>query len=390
MALSGAARRASLPAVLILAAVQFTIIVDETAVALLAPSVGRDLVLGDQARHLLVTPFAAAFVAMLPVAVVALRRADPPKALPWAACAFAVSAIAGAVAPTTAALIVARAAQGATAAATTTCVLATLHLVTAGRPTRTRDFAVFSTVSGAGSIAALLVAGPLAALSWRWCFWAVAIAAVAFSLAWLAVGITGPDQRITPEDVRRHGGWRGLDWQAYAMIAAANAVLAASVITVSFGLQDDHSWSPIAAGLGFLPLNIAAAGGAIVVSRCSTTPQSAGRLLAAGFIALVVGCSTLAFASTGPAAMLVATVPIGLGIGIAFPLVNSRVLTGSEPRAIYRAAGLGIAQQAGLAVGAVVAAARSGTALAILAAVVAVGTIITASAALSNVARTRP
>ncbi|MCF8571961.1 MFS transporter [Gordonia sp. HY002] len=389
--MTGAVRSTRLLAVVVLAAVQFTIILDETAIALLAPSVGRDLDLGDQARHLLVTPFAASFVVMLPVAVLALRRVDPSRALPLVACAFALSAVAGALAPTTISLVVARSAQGATAAATTICVLAALHLVTMGRPSRTRDFAVFSTVSGAGSITALLVAGPLAAVSWRWCFWAVAIAVLTCMLAWRAVSSAVPGQspdaghRIEPDDHRSPIARR--DWHAHATVVAANAILAASVITVSFALQQDHGWSPIAAGLGFGPLNVAAAAGAVLVARRSAGPEGARNLLIAGFFALVLGCSVLAATPVDPAVLITATVPIGFGIGVAFPLANDRALAGPGHRALQRAAELGVAQQTGLAVGAVVAAAHSGFALAALACVVTVGVL--SAGAVAAVGRAR-
>lgn len=385
--MTGAVRPTPLLAVLVLAAVQFTIILDETAIALLAPSVGRDLDLGDQARHLLVTPFAASFVVMLPVAVFALRRVDPSRALPWVAGAFALSAVAGALAPTTTSLVVARSAQGATAATTTICVLAALHLATMGSPSRTRDFAVFSTVSGAGSITALLVAGPLAAISWRWCFWAVAIAVVACTVAWRAVSSAVPDQRIEPAAKRTPIVRR--DWQAYATVVAANAVLAASVITVSFALQQDHGWSPIAAGLGFGPLNVAAAVGAVLVARWSAGPASARNLLIAGFFALVLGCSALAATPVDPAVLIAATVPIGFGIGVAFPLANDRALSGPGRRALQRAAELGVAQQTGLAVGAGVAAAHSGFALAALACVVTVGVLSAGAVAAATVGHAR-
>ncbi|MCF8589040.1 MFS transporter [Gordonia liuliyuniae] len=369
VSVTGAYRQSTLPVVFVLAAVQFTIIVDETAIALLAPSVARDLDLGDQARHLLVTPFAAAFVVMLPGTVVALRRVDPRRALPWAASAFAVSAAAGALTPTAASLIAARAMQGATAAVTTTCVLAALHLATANASTRARDFAVFSTVSGAGAIAALVVAAPLATVSWRWCFWAVGVAATVCTIGWLVASQPRADRGVGLRSARlstTNGGLFG-----YAAIVAANAILAASVITVSFALQQDHGWTPVAAGLGFLPLNAAAAAGAITVARGSSTPPGVRRLLVCAFAALAVGCAALAGAPGTSTAIIVATVPIGFGVGVAFPLVNGHILAGRGDETLNRAAGLGMAQQIGLGIGALAAAAHSDLTLVILAGMVA-------------------
>lgn len=170
--------------VIVLALAQFLVIVDETSVALLAPSVARDFGLGAQARQVLVTPFAVAFVCALPVTGLLLRRVDPRMVVAPAILVFGLTATTGALAPTLGYLVAARAAQGVAAAVAATCILASLHLVTRDDPRRVRGFAVFSLISGSGSIAALLIAAPLAAHSWRWCFWAIAVSAVICAFAW--------------------------------------------------------------------------------------------------------------------------------------------------------------------------------------------------------------
>jgi len=353
-------------AVLVLAATAFTVVVDETSIALLGPSVAADFGLGDQIRHLLVTPFAAAFIGTLPVAVLIFGRVDPRRAVAPAVCVFAGSAAAGALAPSVLALVGARVAQGAAAAVVMTCVLASLHVVTADSPTRTRDFALFSVVSGSGAVAALLVAAPLATVSWRLCFWAVCAAALCCVAGWLTVGSESSEAR------RSQPGTSGSStpWRALSTTSLVNAVLSASVITVSFAVQQDHGWSPAETGIGFLPLNGAAAIGAVVVSRFSA--RLGQRFLLCGGIGLLAaGCALLGVVPQQPAAILSATVPLGLGLGIALPLVNDGVLRGADSRPMHRAAALGVAQQIGLAVGAVIAAVHSPVALGVLAACVA-------------------
>ena len=349
-------------AVLVLAATAFTVVVDETSIALLGPSVAAEFGLGDQVRHLLVTPFAAAFIGTLPAAVLLFGRVDPRRAVAPATCVFAVSAAAGALAPSVFALVSARAAQGAAAAVVMTCVLASLHVVTVDSQTRTRDFALFSVVSGAGAVAALLVAAPLATVSWRLCFWAVCAAALCCVAGWLAVGSESSDGgRSQP------GAPGSTPWRALSTTSIVNAVLSASVITVSFAVQQDHDWSPAETGIGFLPLNGAAAIGAVVVSRFAD--RLGPRFLLCGGIGLLaMGCALLSLVPERPAAILAATVPLGLGLGVALPLVNDGVLTGSDNRPMHRAAALGVAQQIGLAVGALIAAVHSPVALSVLAA----------------------
>ena len=374
-----------LATVLVLACIQYVIIVDESAIALLAPVVGRDFAMGDDARHALVTPFAAAFVLALPAAAALLHRADPRRILVPVTIAFGVCAAAGALARSPMSLMLARAAQGASAGLTATCVLAALHLLTRDSATRLRDFAVFSVVSGAGAISALVVAGPLATVSWRWCFVAVAVGAAILGCAWPAVlraAQPATDRPVTARSVADLAVTHGTGEEsavapanrsqrfvsppvAVLTIAASNALLAASVITVSFAVQDEHGWTATAAGLAFLPLNAAAALSAAAVARASRQVGSAA-VTAVGIALLASGCAGLA-AADDPAHLIAAGVPIGLGIGLVFPLVNDRALAGSRS-GLRRAAVVGAAQQVGLAVGALVAAIHRGSALVALAA----------------------
>ncbi|WP_235831555.1 MFS transporter [Gordonia zhaorongruii] len=370
-------------AVPVLAAVQFVIVVDETAIALLGPQVAHEFATGDEIRHLLITPFAAAFVMLLPLTALALRGLDPRRAVGPAAVAFAVSAAAGALAPSVAWLVAARAAQGATAAVATTCVLASLHLVTMHSSRRTRDFAIFSVLSGAGAMAALLIAAPIATASWRWCFWAVGSAAMVCALGWRAIrgavgGAAAETRAVTDQSTSVAHGAAGLGRpgavRTFVSVVAANAVLSATVITASFALQQDHGWTPMSTGLAFLALNAAAAAGAVIVGRSHS--GRSGRLLTLGGIALAVGCAGIAVVPDTPLALIGATVPVGLGIGVVFPIVNDRALMVATSRPLGGAAALGTTQQVGLASGAVVAALHSGIALAVLAAAVALVVVV--------------
>lgn len=364
--------------VVVLALAQFLVIVDETAVSLLAPSVAREFGLGAQARQVLVTPFAVAFVCALPVTGLLLRRVDPRMVVAPALVAFGLTATTGALAPTLGYLVAARAAQGVAAAVTATCILASLHLVTRRDPRRVRAFAVFSLISGSGSIAALVIAGPLAAHSWRWCFWAIAVSAVGCAGAWGAV-LPRRLPRLCGEPSARPSvnavfGRDALTRWTFAAVVGANAVLAMVVITVSFALQQDRGWSATWAGLGFLPSNAAAGFGAFLVAR-SSRRLSTRRLLAIGTAVLAAGAACAATMPSGPIMLLAITIPVGLGIGIVFPVANHGTLETAGVRPVARAATLGVAQQVGLAAGALVAASRSGMVMVVLSAVLGVGLI---------------
>ncbi|MGV9669597.1 MFS transporter [Gordonia sp. NPDC003504] len=358
--------------VLILACVQFVIVVDETGVALLAPAMAREFSLGASARQILVTPFAIAFVCGLPLAGLAMRTFDPGRVLMPAALFFGIGASSGAVVPTVGWLVFTRVVQGLSAAVVTTSVLACLHVLTRKDPRRLRAFAGFSLMSGSGAVAALIVIGPLADLSWRWCFWAIGITAVIGGLAWgvfavprvVGAGVTAPAQ-----DRRRCG----IDLETRRSLAAvigANAVLAATVINTSFLLQQEYGWSAAETGWGFLVLNAAAAIGTVVVARTGSPSAARGALLV-GFVFLVLGCVTVAVAARSAGWAVAATIPVGLGVGLVFPLVNHGSLASAQDRSMGRAAQVGAAQQVGLAAGALVAAVHTPAALAGLAAVVA-------------------
>ncbi|MET9199294.1 MFS transporter [Gordonia sp. NPDC003585] len=368
-------------AVLVLAFTQFVIIVDETVVSLLGPAVADELGLGGEARHVLVTPFAAAFVCTLPLAGVLLRWADPRIVVAPATLAFAVTAGSAARAQTLTDLVASRAAQGVAGAVVTTGVLASLHLVTRGYRRRVRAFAVFSLISGSGSVTALLVVAPLATHSWRWCYWAIAAAALVCAGGWVMAARrtvrSEPEQHVEPhrDHVDPLTAW------TFSATVGGNAVLAATVITASFVLQQDFGWTPTSAGLGFLPLNGAAALGAAVVGAVSPA-RAVGRLLAVGTVLLAAGCVLFAVVTLTPITLLAITIPVGLGIGVVFPLANHATLATATERSVARAAALGTAQQAGLAGGALIAATRSAVVFA------AMGAVLVAALALAALSST--
>ncbi|MDY6811240.1 MAG: MFS transporter, partial [Actinomycetota bacterium] len=233
---------------------------------------------------------------------------------------------------------------------------------------------------------------PLAGLSWRWCFGAVAAGALICAGAWVAVSPrlrrvssarpATPDPPFSASPPSRRD--RLTAW-TFAAVVGANAVLALTVISVSFDLQQGHGWSATQMGWGFLPSNGAAAVGALVVARLGAR-ASAHRLLIVGMIVLGVSCVGLATASPTPITLLVITIPVGLGIGMVFPIANHGTLETAGTRPLGRAAALGAAQQAGLAAGAVVAATRSDGAVLALAIVVGIGVVTVLALSVKDVA----
>lgn len=366
-----------LVAVSILACVQFVIVVDETTVGLVAPVIARDLSLGSSARHVLITPFACAFVCGLPVAGLLLRRVAPVRTLAPTVVSFAVSAVVGGCAVTTAQLVVTRAAQGFSAAMVTTGVLAALHTATRADPRRMRAFAGFSLLSGSGALAALLVVGPIADVSWRWCFWGIGAAAAVCALWWK---LCARARSAQPGGVGDVVPWVGIDpttTAAMGAVVATNALLTAAVITASFTLQADRGWSAAMTGVGLLPLNAAAAIGTLMVATSSD--RAGGAVPAIGATALAIGGAAITWWAGVLGStqwLLLATIPLGLGVGVVFPLMNSRSMDTAGALSMGRAAQLGAAAQVGVAVGALVASAHWSFGPAGLASIAAVAVIV--------------
>lgn len=368
-------------AVALLAAVQFTVVVDEAAVPLLGPVIAADLGLGEVSRHVLVTPFALAFIVTLPLAGIVLRSIRPQRLLSPSLFLFAASAASLSLAHSLPWLVASRAVQGAAAAVVATSVLASLHAATRYDRRRGAAFGMFSLVSGSGAVVSLVVLGPLAGLSWRWCPLAIGVLAGGLCIAWIrrarddgsGPGEGAPRNQTDPEaredavvdavgDETAEAPFSATT--SFCAVVAANTALSAATVTMSFALQQTFSWSPGGAGFAFLPLNAAVAL-AIVLAVRTRFALAAGTRLVTGLCLLAVGCGAVALGSAAPSGVWVATagIVVGLGLGLVLPLANDGALAGSEEGAMRRAMWLGLAQQAGLGVGALAAAAHAPAAL---------------------------
>lgn len=363
-------------AITLLAAVQFTVIVDEAAVPLLGPVIATDLGLGEVSRHVLVTPFALAFIVTLPLAGIVLRSMRPQRLLSPSLLLFAASAASLSLAHSLPWLVASRAVQGAAAAAVATSVLASLHSTTRYDPRRGAAFGLFSLVSGSGAVVSLVVLGPLAGLSWRWCPLAIGVLAGGLCIAWFrrvrdrgSEPEEGATRNQTTPEARENAGVDAVGDEtaeaplsaatSFCAVVAANTALSAATVTMSFALQQTFSWSPGSAGFAFLPLNAAAAL-AIVLAVRTRFASAAGTRLVTGLCLLAAGCGSVALGSAAPEGAWVAAagIVVGLGLGLVLPLANDGALAGSEDGAMRRAMWLGLAQQAGLGAGALAATAH--------------------------------
>ena len=399
-------------AVLILLCVaEFMVILDITVVNVALPSISRALGLSAAGLPWVVT----AYVLMTGgLTLLGGRAADllGRKRVFLAGLAlFTAASLASGLAPAAGPLIGARAAQGLGAALLTPAALSVIAATYAGAQ-RATALSVWGALGAAGAAAGVLLGGVLTTwLGWRSVFlinvpvgaaaWILAgrliprPAAAARGLAGLdlpgaLLGVTGLGTAIYAITGAPGHGWAsawtiGLLLVAAALLAAfalaeraapaplfpprawrnrrltsgalvmlgATGVLVAAFFLGSLYLQDVLGYSPIRAGLGFLPLVLVIGAGAHLASRL--LGRAGSRVLAAAGLALMAGGALLlaqASAAAGYPGLLPGFLVLGFGTGLVFPAASVTALADAGPGDAGFASGfLGTAHELGAALG---------------------------------------
>ena len=395
-----------------IATAQLMVALDATVINIALPSAQRALDISDPQRQWVVTAYTLAFGGLV---ILGGRVADTigrRRAFLIGLAGFALASAAGGAAPTFEALLGARAVQGACAALLTPTALSLLAVTFTQPRERAKAFAVFGAIAGTGGALGLLLGGALTQyLNWRWCLFVnVPIAAIAFVAA-SRVLPTSPAQR--GQRIDAPGAvliTAGLVSVVYGLSSAASRGWAApvtlSTIALGLALVGAFAWaearatepllplrvvadrnragsylgiglavvamyglfllltydfqivlrySPLRAGLAFLPLSFAVLASSTLISR-ALMPRLAPRLLMApGLLAGAVGMATLTGLQAGAgyaAHVLPAEILLGLGMGAVFVPAFSTATLGVGPRdAGVASAVAGTAQQIGASVG---------------------------------------
>ena len=322
----------------VLALAQLMIVLDATIMTIALPSAQRDLGFSAGDRQWVVTAYSLAFGGLLVIGgrigdLVGRRRTFIAGLI-----GFAAASAAGGAAPTFAALVAARAVQGAFAALLAPSALALLSTTFTGTAQRAKALSVYTAVAGGGGAIGLLLGGALTGtVSWRWCLY-VNIAFAALALAGAIV--------VLPRQARVSGA--RLDLLGSAIIAAGLAGL-----VFGLGQASAHGWTsaatlvPIAVGVGLLAVF------APIEStlRHPLVPPSvlADRVRGTAYLGLVVGGigvfgmfllltyylqTVLGYA---PLRAGVAFLPFVAAVGITSALVGNRLLPRLGPRAVVPA-----------------------------------------------------
>jgi EmrB/QacA subfamily drug resistance transporter len=370
---------------------QLMVVLDATIVNIALPSAQRALGFGIADRQWVITAYALAFGGLL---IVGGRLSDllgRKRTFVAGLIGFAIASAVGGAAPDFAALVAARAVQGAFGALLAPSALALLITTFTDPRERGKALGIYTAIAGGGGAIGLILGGVLTEyLSWRWCLYvnvAFAAAALAGAAAWIRNQPGNPGARIdVPGSLLAVGGLVGIvygfsqaaadGWGSASVVGpiAAGAVLLAAftvverrvahplvplgIITdrtrgtaylgalisgigligmfllVTFYLQNVLAFAPLQAGLAFLPFIVGVVAAANFVSNRGLArfgPKKVvpvGMILAAGGSGLLTGIGT--HGGYGPW-VAPALVLMGLGTGCIVTVAFSLGPVGARP-----------------------------------------------------------
>jgi EmrB/QacA subfamily drug resistance transporter len=407
-----AAERRRWIALVFIALAQLMVVLDTTIVSIALPSAQAALRISNADRQWVITAYTLAFGGLLLIGGRVADYAGRKRAFLIGLIGFAAASAVGGAAADPAMLIGARAAQGAFGALLAPTVLSLLTVTFAEPRDRARAFAVFGAVASGGAALGLILGGVLTEyLSWRWCLYVNAPIAVVVAIGGAAVlpavrpagrpRLDGPGAVLAAggllslvfavSEAASHGWTSALVvgllitagalltvfvWAegraaspllplrvvldrnrggAYLAVAFTVAGMYGLFLFLTFYLQVVRHYSPVGAGLAFLPLSAAVLVSSTVISS-RLSPLVAPRALIAPGLVLGVGAMLVLtrLTVTGGFAshVLPAELLLGLGMGAVFATAFNTGTQRVAPRdAGVASAVLNTSQQAGGSIG---------------------------------------
>ncbi|WP_229675855.1 MFS transporter [Hoyosella rhizosphaerae] len=157
-------------AIVVLSALQLMVVLDGTVVNLALARLQDDLGLTDSGRTWVITSYALAFGGLM---LLGGRLGDSfgrKRMFMFGVALFTFASLIAGVATTDSILIFARGLQGVGAAVASPTAFALVATTFAAGPVRNQAFAIFAMMTALGSVSGLLVGGALTEVSWRWIF----------------------------------------------------------------------------------------------------------------------------------------------------------------------------------------------------------------------------
>jgi EmrB/QacA subfamily drug resistance transporter len=416
-------------ALAIVALAQLMVALDATIVSIALPSAQRTLGFSDADRGWVITAYTLSFGGLL---LLGGRMADylgRKRAFLIGLAGFAAASALGGAAPNFVVLVIARALQGASGALLAPTALSLLAVTFTEPRERANAFAVYGTIAGTGGALGLLLGGAITQyLDWRWCLYVNdAIAVMAAAGAWFVISDvrfpsrpgfdipgallgTGALVAVVYACTRAiTDGWSSWPVLSLAAVGCALVVLfiwrearagspllplrivldrnrggayvsAALMIAGMFGaflfityyLQVVLRYSPLQAGLAFLPLSVASQFSSWAIASRLMPHVPPRFLMAPGALVAAAGMALLTQLQVGSGyagLILPAEILIGAGISCVMVPAFSVGTHGVNPReAGVAAATVNAAAQVGGSIGtAVLNMVATGTAIAYLA-----------------------
>jgi EmrB/QacA subfamily drug resistance transporter len=400
-------------ALIFIALAQLMVVLDSTIVNIALPSAQADLGISDGNRQWVITAYALAFGGLL---LFGGRVADlwgRRRAFIIGLTGFALASALGGAAQNEAMLYASRALQGVFGALAAPAALSLLTVLFTNPRERAKAFGVYGAIAGAGAAVGLLLGGVLTEwLGWRWTFFVnIPFAVVAAAGAVLVIREPEEARNRSTLDVpgvvlaslglvalvygfarAEHEGWG--ESVTVSMLVAAGVLLTLFVIVESrvrapllplrvvtdrnrggayltlglaiiamfglflfltFYLQGVRGYSPIQAGLAFLPTTAGMVTGSTQIGARLVTRVPPRFLMGPGFLVASLGLlllTQLDVDSSYWATVLPAQLLLGLGMGTAFMPGMSLATARVKPTdAGVASAMVNVSQQVGGAIG---------------------------------------
>ena len=399
-------------ALVLIAVAQLMIALDATIVSIALPSAQAALGASDANRQWVIAAYTLAFGGLLLLGGRLADHIGRKRAFLAGLIGFAVASVIGGEAPSFVVLVAARALQGAFAAVLAPTALSLLAVSFTQPRERATAFAVYGSIAGSGAAVGLLLGGTLTQyLDWRWCLFVnVPIALFAAVIGWIVLS-DAPSQSRRQFDVPGailataglaalvfacstavSEGWKSptvvglvstsavllalfvfretrarspllplrivLDRSrggAYVTVSLAIAGMFGAFLFLTYYMQVVLHYSPLQAGLAFLPMTIASQVGSWAIASRLMPFVPPRALMAPGSLAAAAGMAILISLQVNSGYMthvLPAEILLGLGIACVMVPAFSTATQRVDPReAGVASAAVNTAQQVGGSLG---------------------------------------
>ncbi|TMC49988.1 MAG: MFS transporter [Chloroflexi bacterium] len=399
-------------ALVFIALAQLMVALDATIVNIALPSAQRALGGSDGQRQWVITAYTLAFAGLLLLGGRIADYAGRKRTFLMGLAGFAAASALGGAAPNLGTLVGARTLQGAFAALLTPTALSLLAVSFTDARERAKAFAVYGAIAGSGGALGLILGGALTqSLSWRWCLYvnlpvavvaalggsalladvrgsrsgrfdvpgvALAVGALvtlvdactlAVSDGWGARSViamlatssvllalfllreSSATEPLLPLRILRDRNRAG----AYLAVAGAVGAMYGSFLLLTYDFQVVLGYSPLRAGLAFLPLSamVFVSSGAIASRLLPHVPPRA--LMVPGLLVAAAGMLVLTRLTVDASYVvhiLPAEILLGLGMGCVFvPAFNVATQAVNPREAGVASAMVNTAQQVGGSIG---------------------------------------